>query len=164
MQLTRCAIVSPTPAPTTTRCPIRGVGGDPLRTTPHPHTRGFSAESNAPAAGREPPSPPHCKPAFDGAAPEPGDVPIGGSGGSGGQAGGGRPIARAARQLQRTRRTRPALARKTVSACQSHAGQCGRPALQNGHQLDHQRDHQRRPHTAAEPCLRLAGTAPSARR
>lgn len=95
MQLTRCAIVSPTPAPTTTRCPIRGVGGDPLRTTPHPHTRGFSAESNAPAAGREPPSPPHCKPAFDGAAPEPGDVPIGGSGGSGGQAGGGRPLARA---------------------------------------------------------------------
>ncbi len=71
--------MSPTPAPTTTRCPIRGVGGDPLRTTPHPHTRGFSAESNAPAAGREPPSPPHCKPAFDGAAPEPGDVPIGGS-------------------------------------------------------------------------------------
>lgn len=51
--------------------PIRGVGGDPLRTTPHPRTRGVSAESNAPAAGREPPSPPPCKPAFDGAAARP---------------------------------------------------------------------------------------------
>ncbi len=86
--------MSPTPpaALPTTRCPIRGVGGNPLRTTPHPRKRGFSAESNAPAAGREPPPPPHCKPAFDGAAspsaacprparsaaPEPGDLPIGG--------------------------------------------------------------------------------------
>ncbi|SOO27040.1 hypothetical protein XAP6164_120004 [Xanthomonas phaseoli pv. phaseoli] len=96
--------------------------------------------------------------------PGPGDLRIGGSGGSGGQAGGGRPRTRHARQLQRWRATRSALARKTVSACRSHAGQCGRPALQNGHQLDHRGDHQRRPHTAAEPRLRLAGTALPARR
>lgn len=163
IQLPVSAIASPTPpAAATTRCPLRGVGGNPLRTTLHPRTRGFSAEDNAPAAGREPPSPSPCKPAFDGtaarpspacprparsAAPGPGDLRIGGSWGSGGQAGGGRPRTRHARQLQRWRATRSALARKTVSACRSHAGQCGRPALQNGHQLDHRGDHQRRPHT-----------------
>ncbi|KLA90010.1 hypothetical protein XEUV181_15305 [Xanthomonas euvesicatoria] len=33
-------------------------GGTPLRRTPHPQTRGFRAEDNAPADDREPPSPP----------------------------------------------------------------------------------------------------------
>lgn len=56
--------LSPTPPPAlpTTRCPIRGVGGNPLRKTPHPRKCGFSAESNAPAAGREPPSPSPANP------------------------------------------------------------------------------------------------------
>ncbi len=55
MQLTKCAIVSPTPAPTTTRCPIRGVGGTPYgqRLT---RTRAASAPRTTlpPPAGNHP--------------------------------------------------------------------------------------------------------------